>query len=566
MNTIKNFEKAMGRRVQWSSQMVYKTVKSEKIIESKFVKRLRVYPHALRQANAYYDPNKKTLLFGYFPAQPSNPKLHIPGGTVFTCLSHDIIAHETTHAILDGLHRRYIDDTHPDTCAFHEAFADMVALFQHFTYPEVLKHQIAKTRGDLRAQNLLGELAQEFGKAMGNYSGLRDAIGERDEKTGRWKPKEPNPDDYATEMEFHDRGAILVAAVFDAFLSIYRRRISSLLRVATGGSGILGEGDLHPDMVNMLAETAADTASRVLRICIRGIDYCPPIDVTFGDYLRAIITADVDMVAEDERNYRVAFIEAFQKRGIFPSGIKTMSVETLAYEQYPELNLYDSNEKIFVEFLRNFKEAVSYERDREKIHKSANEFIAGGSVAKMGIHQRISVKFLQSAAGNRFAELAGMMFHQTPTKCKTEGFDYSVNSHSAKYQVENLWLASRITPDDRLVNHVILTLVQKRGVRVHVNKDGEFSVKGYYAPSTRNSPSDGFIFRGGCTLIFDLDRMQLKYAIKKDICDLVRLEEQYKYVNGLSSPDPSVYFNNKTLAALSGPFSFMHSFSKHRKT
>ena len=106
MNTIKNFEKAMGRRIQWASQNVYKTVQSKRTMESRFVKRLRVYPHALRQANAYYDPNKKSLLFGYFPAEPANPKLHLPGGTVFTCLSHDIIAHETTHAILDGLHRK----------------------------------------------------------------------------------------------------------------------------------------------------------------------------------------------------------------------------------------------------------------------------------------------------------------------------------------------------------------------------------------------------------------------------------------------------------------------------
>ena len=566
MNTIKNFEKGMGRRIQWASQFVNLPGKSKNSLKSNFVRRLRVYPHALRQANAYYDPNKKALLFGYFPAQPANPKLHLPGGTVFTCLSHDIIAHETTHAILDGLHRRYIADTHPDTRAFHEAFADIVALFQHFTYPEVLRHQIAKTRGDLRAQNLLGELAQEFGKAMGNYSGLRDAIGERDEKSGRWKPKEPNPEDYATEMEFHDRGAILVAAVFDAFLSIYRRRISSLLRVATGGSGILGDGDLHPDMVNMLADTAADTASRVLRICIRGIDYCPPIDVTFGDYLRAIITADIDMVAEDERNYRVAFIEAFQKRGIFPSGIKTMSVEALAYEK-SALMFYDSNEQIVGMFLRKFKEAVGYERNRKIIYDRTKEFIGGGKAAKIGIHQVINLRIIRSPQADQFSKLTGLAFHRSPEKCRAHGFEYSGKSKSATYQIENLWLASRITPDDKLVNHVILTLVQKRGVRVHVSKDGDFSVKGYFPPSTRNIPDGGFIFKGGCTLIFDLDTLKLKYAIKKDINDLTRMEEQYKYLNGLSHPEnTSAYFSDKTLAALSGPFAFMHSYSNHPKS
>jgi hypothetical protein len=157
-------------------------------VSFEFVPRLRVYPHALRQANAYYDPHRKALLFGYFQASPANPQLQLPGGTVFTCLSHDIIAHETTHAILDGLHRRYIAPTHPDTRAFHEAFADLVALFQHFSFPDVLKHQIARTRGDLSQENLLGQLAQQFGPATGGYGSLRDAIGEYDDQ-GRWKPR-----------------------------------------------------------------------------------------------------------------------------------------------------------------------------------------------------------------------------------------------------------------------------------------------------------------------------------------------------------------------------------------
>jgi hypothetical protein len=58
---------------------------------------------------------------------------------VFTCLSHDIIAHETTHALLDGVHPRFNEPVNEDVLAFHEAFADIVALFQHFSYPGVLR-------------------------------------------------------------------------------------------------------------------------------------------------------------------------------------------------------------------------------------------------------------------------------------------------------------------------------------------------------------------------------------------------------------------------------------------
>lgn len=41
-------------------------------------------------------------------------------------------------------------------------------------------------------------------------------------------------------------------------------------------------------------------ASQFLAVCIRAIDYCPPIDITFGKYFRAVITADLDLVPDDQ--------------------------------------------------------------------------------------------------------------------------------------------------------------------------------------------------------------------------------------------------------------------------
>src|SRR5882757_6770870 len=268
MTSIRNFEKALGRKIIWEPRLIAKEGRYED-----YVPKLRLYPHAMREANAYYSPIKKAILFGYFASTPADETLHMPDSLVFTCLSHDIIAHETTHAILDGIHNYYNEATNPDVLAFHEAFADVVALFQHFTFPEVLKHQIAKTRGDLGAQNLLGQLAQEFGSAIGDYGSLRDAIGEIDEKTKEWKPKVPNPDDYRREKEPHARGSILVSAVFEAFLNIYKARVADLIRIASEGSGILRQGELHPDLVNRLADEASKAAEHVLRMCIRALDY-----------------------------------------------------------------------------------------------------------------------------------------------------------------------------------------------------------------------------------------------------------------------------------------------------
>ncbi len=115
-----------------------------------------------------------------------------PGTLVFTCLSHDIIAHETTHALLDGVHPRFNEPVNADVLAFHEAFADIVALFQHFAYPGVLRDQIMRTRGDLASESFLGQLAQQFGKASGRGSALRDALGSIDPVTKKWTAHVPD--------------------------------------------------------------------------------------------------------------------------------------------------------------------------------------------------------------------------------------------------------------------------------------------------------------------------------------------------------------------------------------
>ncbi|MGO4832280.1 peptidase S8, partial [Rhizobiaceae sp. 2RAB30] len=117
MATIVHFERALGRVALWSSH------RDKGDPKENFVRRLRIYPHALRDRNAFYSPEKKALLFGYFPVGLKDAT-NTPGTLVFTCLSHDIIAHETTHALLDGVHPRFNEPFNHDVLAFHEAFAD----------------------------------------------------------------------------------------------------------------------------------------------------------------------------------------------------------------------------------------------------------------------------------------------------------------------------------------------------------------------------------------------------------------------------------------------------------
>ena len=635
MTTIQNFEKALGRRALWSShrKVLIENLPGKEAkykYSDEFYQRLRIYPHALRQSNAYYSPTKKALLFGYFPASDSAPGEQFPNGIVFTCLSHDIIAHETTHALLDGMHRRFIEDSQPDTLAFHEAFADIVALFQHFSFPEVLRQQIAKTRGDLASQSLLGQLAQQFGRAIGQYGALRDAIGGFDPKENKWKPRVPNPNDYAVETEPHSRGSILVSAVFEAFLSIYKSRVADLLRIASNGTGILDAGELHPDLVNRLADEAAKTSKQILNMCIRALDYCPPVDINFGDYLRAIITADIDLVPDDDLGYRIAFIEAFRRRGIYPRDIRTLSPESLCWnpvqedkqqlifnviadrlrffiqqanylDDFPLLenvkelsagNLVSMKERLIsrksekwdalsvvrrreiwerffdLETIRDFKkfgekkwaqlsaaqrkqaEVILWKSmsDREKIYSLTQ-------CAKKALHSWLA-HYKRSATDSAdiksFEELTGLYFVESEeNKSKVEGLEVKDGRYT--FEVHSFRGSRRTGPDGNALNEVIISLTQHRAV--------PFDEKINFAHlSDEEKKAAHFHFRGGCTLILDLQTLKLKYVIKKLIDNSDgRLTRQRLYrTQNADQSLRATYFGKPPQDGSSEPFAFLH--------
>ena len=58
---------------------------------------------------------------------------------------------------------------------------------------------------------------------------------------------------------------------------------------------MIGRAALSDALVKAIAQEASDVAAQFLNVCIRAIDYCPPADMEFGEYLRALITADGDM-------------------------------------------------------------------------------------------------------------------------------------------------------------------------------------------------------------------------------------------------------------------------------
>jgi hypothetical protein len=288
---------------------------------------LRIRPHAFRGQNAFYDPRLGELNFGFFDAETAEGR-NLPHGRVFTCLSHDIVAHEMTHALLDGMRARFRLATNPDVLAFHEGFADLVAIFLHFSYREVVRAAIERSTGMPVMDGLLLSLAQQFGQTMTrtNQSGpLRSAIDEVG--FGSVSPgSKPKP--YAEAgQEPHALGSVLVSAVFEAFAVVFQRKTRAYRRLA----GPASEGSIRAELADILASEASKLASQFLSICIRAIDYCPSIDLHLGEYLRALITADYELVPDDPVGYREAFIDAFARRAIFPEDVLNLSEDALLW-------------------------------------------------------------------------------------------------------------------------------------------------------------------------------------------------------------------------------------------
>lgn len=302
------FRGALGRDVAWGFSRREDSA------------RLRLRPFAFQGANAYYDKDAGALCFGY-DAAPDGPASDrtLPGGYVFTCLSHDVVAHELTHALLDGMRSHFSLPTGPDVAAFHEGFADLVAIFQRLSYKELVNAAIRKSRGMLEQAPLLTDLAQQLGRAHGNKSALRSAIASGE------------PPLYNAAAEPHHLGGVLVSAVFEAYLTVYRRKSARYLRLATGGTGIAPPGELQGDLADMLADTASGLAGQFLSLIIRAIDYCPPVDIRLGEYLRALITADHDLVPDDPWAYREALIDAFLRRQIYPRHVSTLAEDALLW-------------------------------------------------------------------------------------------------------------------------------------------------------------------------------------------------------------------------------------------
>jgi hypothetical protein len=359
--------------------------------------------------------------------------------------------------------------------------------------PELLRFEIARVRGDLAKASILSDLARQFGQSLHNNRALRWALDRGDKRTQDEQDPTSGTDDnpplrlYDDATEPHERGAILVAAVFDAFVAIYRRRTADLMRLATGGSGVLRPGAIPIELVDRLANAAADTAQRVLTLCLRAVDYMPPIDPTFGDFLRAVVTTDADLAPDHGEGYRVAFAEAFNARGIYPSDITSVGPDALRW-QPPDGSVQRSG---LGQFMRGLDLETYSQNNRQETFVAAKRNAAA-------LHDWLASNLDENMA-------------------RSLGLDFSLrwDDGRPRFTVHSVRPARRMTAEAEPRTDVVAILTQRRDL-----------------PLDPANPAAGtFPFRGGSTLLVsrEIDSAPLRYAIARPVSSEPRQARMRQY-------------------------------------
>jgi hypothetical protein len=235
------------------------------------------------------------------------------------------------------------------------------------------------------------------------------------------------------------------------------------------------------------------------------------VDITFGDYLRALVTADTELVPVDPAGYRLALLEAFRQRGLYPLDVTTLSVESLKW-QTADVPGNAARMKKVINALRQYAEKCTYVTSRERLFNLTSE-----------AREKMRGMILEIAKEKPVG----------PDSLQTFGLDAS--DGDAGIEVQALRMAHRFMRDGSPVMQAIMEVTQSRTVPI--------------------DPSDAtmgtFEFIGGCTLVINLKKPNLDYVVVKNINAPNRLQRTRDYLRSRTAMGMSAY-------AMQEPFGFLH--------
>jgi hypothetical protein len=238
---------------------------------------LKVFPKAGDDRNAFYSRNERALKFFFFHPQNQPPTAPI----VFTCRSLDIVAHETGHAVLDGLKPAWLGlGNPPQTGALHESFGDLTAIFLTLSQMDQVEAIIAQTKANLHDKNFLSDLAEQFGLALGRSNGLRNA------------DNDLTLSQVGTEV--HSLSQVFTGAIYDVLADIFafEKRTS-----------------IKDD-----AATLYETAQYVCGLVLRGIIAAPATGAVFADVANRML--NIAQADGKPAQYRTFIRDRFTVRGV----------------------------------------------------------------------------------------------------------------------------------------------------------------------------------------------------------------------------------------------------------
>lgn len=280
LNRLEN-HRALGRPIPWASGFG----------------RLLVLPHAGYEANAFYDRETGALHFFYFEGLDGKP--------VYTCLSHDIIAHELGHAILDGLKPGYNDVSSAETAGFHEYFGDAIAMTASLRRREIALLVTKGAPQRLAAKNVVSAIASEFGAA-------HHGVAAKDYLRGAWNSRKMS--DLRGTYQEHDWSEILTGVYYSLLQYLYQRNLKRIVKEDDAAKKKRTVGKKWQQSMKALINAADQTAN----VMLRAIDYCPPVDLRYNEFARALLRADEVSYPIDTLGIRTELQRIFRKRGLVP--------------------------------------------------------------------------------------------------------------------------------------------------------------------------------------------------------------------------------------------------------
>jgi hypothetical protein len=324
LRTMYLFERteALGRKLAWAFD----------------APQLLVVPRAGEWANAFYHRDSHSLQFFYFKSPKDGQT------TIYTGLSRDIVAHETGHAILDGIAPDLLNACTPQSLSIHEAIADLTAVLMAFCSRNLTLKVLEDNKGSIRDSSDFSCIAEQVGDALREEGrGLRNLHND----------KTLNPEggeNFVNETEPHALSEVLSGALYSVMENIHDDLKAQYAP----------EYSEYPDpLFSASGKALAVGAERFKRMIFRAVDYMAPGEVSFTDYGRAIIAVDQVAYPDDDK-MRNWIMKEFLKRHIikekvelefnknFPvDKIEDTETATLASSDWAAYDFVNKNRELF---------------------------------------------------------------------------------------------------------------------------------------------------------------------------------------------------------------------------